>query len=114
MLRSLYVMLDYHIAATDGEQGQIYDFLFDDESWIVHYLVAATANPMVGMDKVLILPFALGRPDWETKRIPVSLTRGQILASPPLESDMPISRQYKSGLKQPGVSFEKYAGVTWI
>ena len=45
MLRSLYVMLDYHIAATDGVQGTVQDCLFDDESWIVHYLVAETATP---------------------------------------------------------------------
>ena len=26
MLRSLYTMLDYHIAATDGELGRVQDF----------------------------------------------------------------------------------------
>ena len=71
MLRSLYVMLDYHIDATDGVQGTVQDFLFDDESWIVHYLVAETASPL-GKRRVLILPFAVGRPDWEMKRLPVS------------------------------------------
>ena len=101
MLRSLYVMLDYHIAATDGVQGTVQDCLFDDESWIVHYLVAETATPL-GKRKVLILPFAVGRPEWETKRLPVRLTSEQIRTSPPLEADMPISQQYKSGLKQPG------------
>ena len=64
MLRSLYVMLDYHIVATDGVQGTVQDFLFDDESWIVHYLVAETASPL-GKRKVLILPFVVGQPDWE-------------------------------------------------
>jgi hypothetical protein len=101
MLRSLYVMLDYHIAATDGVQGTVQDCLFDDESWIVHYLVAETASPL-GKRKVLILPFVVGRPDWETKRLPVLLTSEQIRTSPPLEADMPISQQYQSGLKQPG------------
>jgi len=101
MLRSLYVMLDYHIAATDGVQGTVQDFLFDDESWVVHYLVAETASPM-GKRNVLILPFAVGRPDWEKKRLPVQLSCEQIRTSPPLESDMPISRQQQSGLKQPG------------
>ena len=101
MLRSLYVMLDYHIAATDGVQGTVQDCLFDDESWIVHYLVAETATPL-GKRKVLILPFAAGRPDWESKRLPVRLTSEQIRTSPPLEADMPISQQYKSGLRQPG------------
>ena len=94
MLRSLYAMLDYHIAATDGVQGTVQDFLFDDESWVVHYLVAETASPL-GKRKVLILPFAVGRPDWELKRIPVLLTGEQIRTSPPLEADMPLSRQSK-------------------
>ena len=101
MLRSLYVMLDYHLAATDGVQGTVQDFLFDDESWIVHYLVAETASPL-GKRKVLILPFAVGRPDWEMKRLPVLLTCEQIRTSPPLESDMSIARQRESGLKRPG------------
>ena len=101
MLRSLYVMLDYHLAATDGVQGTVQDFLFDDETWVVHYLVAETASPL-GKRKVLILPFAAGRPDWELKRFPVSLTCEQIRTSPPLEADMPIARQYESGRKRPG------------
>lgn len=81
MLRSLYVMFDYHLTATDGVQGTVQDFLFDDESWIVHYLVAETATPL-GKGKVLILPFAVGRPDWELKRLPVLLTCEQIRTSP--------------------------------
>jgi len=101
MLRSLYVMLNYHIVATDALEGAVQDFLFDDESWIVHYLVVETAGP-VGRRKVLILPFAVGQPDWERKQLPVLLTAAQIRNSPPLESDMPISRQRESGLKQPG------------
>lgn len=101
MLRSLYVMLDYHITTTDGEIGRVEDFLFDDESWMVHYLVAETASPL-GTRKVLILPFAAGRPDWETRRLPVLLTSKQIRFSPPLESDMPLSGQREPGLKGPG------------
>ena len=101
MLRSLYVMLDYHLAATDGVQGTVRDFLFDDESWIVHYLVAETASPL-GRRRVLILPFVVGTPDCPMKRVPVLLTCEQVRTSPPLEADMPISRQYESGLKRPG------------
>ncbi|MBZ5634585.1 MAG: hypothetical protein LAO55_15790 [Acidobacteriia bacterium] len=101
MLRSLYVMLDYHITATDGELGRVQDFLFDDESWIVHYLVAETATSPKKRD-VLIAPFAAGRPDWETKRLPVLLSCEQIRTSPPLESDLPISLQSEAGPKVPG------------
>ena len=101
MLRSLYVMLDYHLEATDGVQGTVQDFLFDDETWIVHYLVAETATQL-GKRKVLILPFVLGHPNWEKKRLPVQLLCQQIRSSSPLEADMPISRQRETGLKQPG------------
>lgn len=101
MLRSLYVMLDYHLSATDGVQGIVQDFLFDDETWIVHYLVAETASPL-GRRKVLILPFAAERPDWEMKRVPVLLSCEQIRTSPPLAVDMPIGKQWESGRKQPG------------
>lgn len=101
MLRSLYTLLDYRIAATDGDLGRVQDFLFDDESWIVDYLVVDTATSPE-KHEVLINPFAAGVPDWETKRLPVALTREHIVTSPPLTSDMPISRQRRAGLKSPG------------
>jgi len=101
MLRSLYTMLDYHIAATDGELGRVQDFLFDDESWVIDYLVVDTAT-LPEKHEVLINPFAAGVPHWETKRLPVLLTCEQILSSQPVTSDMPISRQRRAGLKSPG------------
>lgn len=101
MLRSLYAMLDYHIAATDGDIGRARDFLFDDQSWIVHYLVAEIPSPL-GKRRVLILPFVVGRPDWEAKRLPLLLSSSQIQASPPLEADMPVALQQESGLRRPG------------
>jgi hypothetical protein len=101
MLRSLYVMLDYHLAASDVVQGTVQDFLFDDETWVIHYLVAETASPL-GKRKVLLLPFAVGQPDWEMKRLPVLLTCEQIRNSPPLDAEMPTARQYDSGRKRPG------------
>jgi hypothetical protein len=101
MLRSLYIMFDYHLDATDGVQGTVEDFLFDDETWVVHYLVAETASTL-GKRKVLILPFVLGHPDWERKRLPLKLTCQQIRTSPPLEADMPISLQRETGLRQQG------------
>jgi sporulation protein YlmC with PRC-barrel domain len=101
MLRSLYAMLDCHIVAADGDMGRVRDFLLDDKSWIVHYLVAEIASPL-GVRKVLILPFVAGRPEWEARRLPVLLTSEQIRISPPLEADMPVALQHESGLRRPG------------
>ena len=99
MLRSLRIMLDYHIAAADGVQGTVHDFLFDDESWVVHYLVAETATP-IGKRKVLILPFAVGWPELEMKRLPVQLTCEQVRTCPPLEADMPIPGSHLRSLRK--------------
>ena len=100
-------MINYHLAADNSEiEGRdflfrVKDFLFDDESWIVHYLVAESATQLKAR-KVLIPPFLAGRPDWERKRLFVALTPEQIRSSPPIEADMPIAQQYESGLKLPG------------
>jgi hypothetical protein len=110
MLRSLSAMLDYHVAASDGVQGTVEDFLFDDESWVVHYLVVETASPL-GRRKVLILPFAAGKPNRELKRLPVLLTSEQIRTSPPLEADMPIALQQESGLKRPGSHLRSFREI---
>lgn len=100
MLRSLNVTLDYHLAASDGLEGVVRDFLFDDETWIVQYIVAETPG-QTGRRNVLIPSSVAGSPDWETKQFPVSLAREEIRSSPSIESDMPIYLQHKYGLAQP-------------
>ena len=99
MLRNLADMLDYCVSATDGVQGTVQDFLFDDKSWVVHYLVVETASPL-GKRRVLILPFVVGRPDWEIRRLPVLLTREQIRTSPPVEPTCPYPAK-GTGFKRP-------------
>jgi hypothetical protein len=114
MLRSLYAMLDYHLDASDGVQGSVQDFLFDDESWVVHYLAAETPSPS-GRRTVLILPFVLGHPNRELRRVPVSLTSEQIRTSPALESDLPVSQQREYGSRLPSThlrSFREVLGYT--
>ncbi len=39
MLRDLSAMENYAIGATDGVIGRGQDFNFDDEAWVVRYLV---------------------------------------------------------------------------
>jgi hypothetical protein len=94
MLRSLRELDGYTLEATDGEIGHCRDFLFDDESWAVRYMVADTGGWLSGR-QVLISPAQLGEPAWNHRRLPVELTRQQIEDSPPLDSDAPVSRQYE-------------------
>ena len=59
MLRSVKQLYGDKLAASDGEIGQVKDFYFDDQSWVVRYLVADTVSWLSGR-KVLISPHAFG------------------------------------------------------
>lgn len=94
MLLSSNEIKGYSLEATDGAIGKAKDFLFNDEHWVIRYLVADTAAWLVGR-KVLLSPIALGNPDYRTKSLEVKLTKEQIKDSPPLDSDKPVSRQFE-------------------
>ena len=96
MLRSMKSMEDYTIGAIDGIIGHVKDFYFDDESWVIRYLVVQ-AGEGSSRRKVLISPIAIGRPNWSEKILPVSLTRTQVSNSPDIDTDKPVSRQHEMG-----------------
>jgi hypothetical protein len=49
---------------------------------------------------VLIVPSALGEPNWETGELPVELTKEQVKNSPGIEEDQPVSRQREMALHE--------------
>ena len=85
----------YTIEARDGDIGTVSDFLFDDASWLVRWLVVDTGNWLSGR-KVLLPPSVLGRVDAKDRVFAVKLTKQQIKDSPEIDSDRPVSRQIES------------------
>ena len=57
----------YAIEASDGRLGTVCDFLFDDTSWLVRWLVADTGTWLSGR-KVLLPPSVLGHLDQKQKQ----------------------------------------------
>jgi sporulation protein YlmC with PRC-barrel domain len=94
MLRSLKQLYGDKLGASDGDIGHVKDFYFDDQSWVVRYLVADTGNWLSGR-QVLISPHAIANLDQTGKVLRVNLTRKQIEDSPAIESHKPVSRQYE-------------------
>ncbi len=94
MLRSLKELEHYTIYATDGEIGTVVNFLFDDESWTIRYLVAETNGASGGRD-VLITPVAFREVDWETRCFRLALTRDKVRHSPGIDTNQPVSRQHE-------------------
>jgi len=94
MLRSMKDLEDYALGATDGTIGHVKDFYFDDEAWVIRYLVVETGR-WLSSRKVLISPIAIGNPNWVDRILPVSITKEQVKNSPDIDTAKPVSRQHE-------------------
>lgn len=98
-LRSTKEVSGYHIHARDGEIGHVADFIVDDESWAIRYLVVDTTNWLPGR-KVLISPNWIERVTWTESKVYTSHAREAIKAAPEFTSDAIITREYESRLHE--------------
>src|SRR5438270_5814436 len=90
MLHKFSRLRGFHIHAMDGEIGHVDDFLVDESTWAVRYLVVDTSN-WIGGKRVLVSPQVIAGLDHERERIDVSLTRVQIERSKSLDAaDVPL------------------------
>jgi hypothetical protein len=87
----------YAIAASDGRLGTVSDFLFDDASWLVRWLVVDTGNWLSGR-KVLLPPSVLGQLDAKEHEFSVNLTMQQVKDSPDIDTQRPVSRQMETSV----------------
>ena len=92
MLRSVKDLEHYAIGATDGQIGHVKDLYFDDDAWVIRYLVVETGT-WLSSRKVLITPISIHDPDWVERILPVSITQEQVRNSPDIDTDKPVSRQ---------------------
>lgn len=90
MLISAETMRGYKLEANDGEVGKTTDLYFDDDTWTVRYVVVQTGN-WLGDHRVLITPRRVDRVARDHKIIETNLTRAEVKASPPADSDKPVS-----------------------
>ena len=84
MLHKTSRMAGYHIVALDGEVGHVDDFLVDEGTWIVRYLVVDTSN-WIGGRSVLISAGVVTAVDSTSRTIRVQLTRDQVEQSPSID-----------------------------
>ncbi len=78
-------MTGYHIQATDGDIGHVADFLLDDHSWGIRYLLVDTTSWWAGR-KVLVSPDWIDCVDWNHSKVHATVTRAQVK-----NSDVPKS-----------------------
>lgn len=96
-LRSCEAVIGYHIKATDGEVGHVYEIIIDEETWAVRYLVVNTSNWWVG-HKVLIAPQWIEAVNWSDQTVTVDLSRESVKEAPPYDATQVVKRQSESRL----------------
>jgi hypothetical protein len=98
-LRSIQAVGGYHIQATDGEIGHVEDFIIEDETWSIRYLVVGTLNWWPGK-KVLVSPQWIERVSWGESKVFMNLSREAVKQSPEYTEGALLTRDYETGLHQ--------------
>lgn len=94
-MRTLDELHGYEIHATDGLIDKIDEIYFDDERWVVRYIVVNTST-WSSSRRVLVSPIAFGEPDWHSRTILTRLTKERIEPSPSIDLDKPVARQQEA------------------
>jgi hypothetical protein len=97
MLQLVSALKGFAIVAKDDAIGTVSDFLFDDRTWKVRWLVVDTGRWLKGR-KVLVHPSAIGDADYGQRELHVALTKAQVKDSPDILQDRPVSRQMQNSL----------------
>ena len=96
-LRSASEVRGYHIQGSDEAIGHIDDFIVDDESWEVRYLVVDTRNWWFGK-KVLVAPQWASRVSWDERKVYIDLSRDAIKKSPEWSPTAGVNRELETRL----------------
>jgi uncharacterized protein YrrD len=98
-LRSTHDVSGHSIEAADGGIGHVEDFIIDDETWAIRYLLIDTRNWWPGK-KVLVAPQWVERVSWNESTVFVNLSRETIKQSPEYTEESLLTREYETRLHQ--------------
>ncbi|MGD2073888.1 MAG: PRC-barrel domain-containing protein [Gammaproteobacteria bacterium] len=96
-LRSVNELHGYQVHSSDDEFGMVEDFVVDDHSWAIEWLVVDTRRWLPGR-KVLVSPEWTESVDWVERRVDFAVTSEQIKNSPDYDPGAPINREYEANL----------------
>jgi uncharacterized protein YrrD len=96
-LRSTHDVSGHHIQAADGAIGHVEDFIIDDQTWAIRYLILNTQNWWPGK-KVLLSPRWIERVSWEESKVFVNLRRQTLKQSPEYTDGSVVTRDYETQL----------------
>jgi len=95
-VRSTNQIGGHRIEGTDGAIGHVEDFIVDDDTWEIRYLVVDTQNWWPGK-KVLVAPEWIETVNWVDSKVHIDLTRDAIKSSPEFDPQA-LNRDYEERL----------------
>jgi len=99
MLKSVKECLDYTLLATDGEIGEVSDFLLDDELKL-RYLVIDTGRWLPG--KTVMLSTAwISSVDPQKQTVVMNIDKKRIEEGPDYSNEHELDREYEARLHNP-------------
>jgi hypothetical protein len=96
-LRSTQDVSGHYVQATNGEIGHVEDFVIDDVTWAIRYLIVDTRNWWPGK-KVLISPKWIERVSWSDSKVFINLRRETIKNGLEYNDGPPLTRDYETAL----------------
>lgn len=96
-LRSVNAVIGHRIEARDGELGHVEDFLLEDRTWEIRYLVINTGNWLSGK-KVVISPLWITDLGWNESKVQIDLSIEAIKGSPSYDPKKPVDADYAGRL----------------
>ncbi|HEY7166522.1 MAG TPA: PRC-barrel domain-containing protein [Candidatus Binatia bacterium] len=91
-------VIGHNIEAKDGGIGHVDDFIIDDETWEIRYLIVDTGNWWPGK-KVLIAPEWIETVNWIDSKVHIDLSSDAIKSSPEFDPRT-LTREYEERLHQ--------------
>lgn len=96
-LRSTKNVTGYKVNATDGEIGNLEDFIIDDRNWKIDFVIIDTGKWFPGK-KVIVSPELIDKINWETSTLILRIAVQNVKNSPEYDPNKPISEDDESNL----------------
>ncbi len=97
-LRSTDKVTGYNIKASDGEIGDVEDFIVDDSTWKIEFILVDTGNWFPGK-KVLLSPKWIKEVNWQNSTVTVNASEEQVKNSPEYDATKFITDDYETNLQ---------------
>ena len=96
-LQSTKHVTGYNIHATDGEIGKVVDYIIDDATWKIKFLVVDTGT-WLDSRKVLLSTKWIKEVNWENSIVIVDISTDEVRNSPEFDASQPVNETYEHAL----------------